>query len=206
MEDWPSSKKRIREIKLDSKPSEFYYYTSFYSTPSNYYSPLVYSEICFFDWVFPIWTMATRYSMVSQRICLIVCNEFRTQESVTLHPKALHWLPVRYRIKLKIAALTYRCVYIWSWPLLSCWTCYFIALHSLLLYLRTSLTFNKFCSDLKTRLLHLAFVANWLPAFDVVPEPLITFVERALYKSKTFEKRLIQGCRSFYADHFSSMV
>jgi hypothetical protein len=32
-------------------------------------------------------------------------------ESVTLHLKTLHWLPVRYRIEFKIAAFTYRCVY-----------------------------------------------------------------------------------------------
>jgi hypothetical protein len=32
-------------------------------------------------------------------------------ESVTLNLKTLHWLPVRYRIEFKIAALTYRCVH-----------------------------------------------------------------------------------------------
>ena len=31
--------------------------------------------------------------------------------SATRHLKALHWLPVRYRIEFKIAALTYRCIY-----------------------------------------------------------------------------------------------
>jgi hypothetical protein len=31
--------------------------------------------------------------------------------SATRHLKALHWLPVRYRIEFKITALTYRCIY-----------------------------------------------------------------------------------------------
>ena len=70
--------------------------------------------------VFPIWTLATRYSMVSLSICLIVCNEFRTQQSdwlcvlvdmCQLLGTSKHWLPVRYRIEFKIAALTYRCIY-----------------------------------------------------------------------------------------------
>ena len=35
----------------------------------------------FFRLFFPIWTMATRYCMISLSICLIVCNKFRTQQS-----------------------------------------------------------------------------------------------------------------------------
>ncbi len=124
-------------------------------------------------------------------------------ESVTPHLKALHWLPVRYRIEFKIAALTYRCVYglapsyltelvtpyVPSRELRSADSCTLAfpktkqdrygrrsfsyaapkVWNSLPFYLRTSPTFNKFCSDLKTHLFRLAFPANWWPAFDVNP-------------------------------------
>ena len=114
--------------------------------------------------------------------------------SATRHLKALHWLPVRYRIEFKIAALTYRCIYglapsylaelvtpyVPSRELRSTDSCTLAfpktkqdrygrrsfsyaapkVWNSLPLYLRTSPTFSKFCSDLKTHLFCLAFPAD----------------------------------------------
>ena len=104
--------------------------------------------------------------------------------SATRHLKALHWLPVHYRIEFKIAALTYRCIYglapsylaelvtpyVPSRELRSTDSCTLAfpktkqdrygrrsfsyaapkVWNSFPLYLRTSPTFSKFCSDLKT--------------------------------------------------------
>ena len=118
----------------------------------------------------------------------------RTSRYVTRHLKALHWLPVRYRIQFKIAALTFHCIYGLAPSYLSQLVTPYVPSRELrstdscnlafpktkqdrygrrsfsfaaqkvwnLLpwYLKTSLTFKKFCSDLKTPLFRIAFPAN----------------------------------------------